>query len=168
MIDHDQTDAGQGPDMSAEQAADLRRLQLTAGEPNAEMQELEDAEAAQAAAEQAAHIDQNTSAVRMGLDIAIPFLARLYPSLAEVYTEDARAAVAMTVGPVLTKHGVDLGDIGGQYKEEIAMVVVCGPIAMATYQGMKADLAARTAPVPKAVASNGQQPAQSAEPVTLG
>lgn len=155
--------------MAPEQAADLRRLQLAAGEPNAELQAMEDAEAAQAAAEQAAQGDQNSQAVRMGLDIAIPFLCKLYPSLETVYDEQARAAVAMTVGPVLSKHGIDLGDIGGRYKEEIAMVLVCGPIAMATYQGVKADVEARDRRMPKAVASTpAAQAPKAAEPVTLG
>jgi len=155
--------------MSVEQAADLRRLQMAADQPNAEIQKLEDAEAAHAAAEVAAQVDQNTNAVRMGLDIAIPFLSRLYPSLAEVYTDDARGAVAMTVGPVLTKYGVDLGDVGGRYREEIAMVVVCGPIAMATYHGIKADVEAREKSVPKAVAAKPvEQAPEASEPVRLG
>lgn len=167
MSEHD-NQAGAAPAMADEQAMDLRRLKLAASQPNAELQALEDAEAAQAADEQAFQIDQNTGSVRMGLDIAIPFLSKLYPSLADIYTDEARAAVAMTVGPVLTKHGVNLGDIGGQYKEEIAMVAVCGPIAMATYQGIKADIAARERQVPKAVASEAKQAAPAGEPVTLG
>ena len=162
MDDHD-NQAGQAPGMSEEQAADLRRLQLAADEPNKELQALEDAEAANQAAEVAAQVDQNSNAVRMGLDIAIPFLSRLYPSLAEVYTEEARGMVAMTVGPVMTKYGIDLGDVGGRYREEIAMVVVCGPIAMATYQGMKADIEAREKRVPKAVAAKQVDPPPKAE-----
>lgn len=166
----DQADqAGQAPAISDEQAADLRRLQLAADEPNKEMQALEDAEAANQAAEVAAQVDQNSNAVRMGLDIAIPFLARLYPSLADVYTDDARMAVAMTVGPVLTKYGVDLGDVGGRYREEIAVVAVCGPIAMATYQGIKADVEAREKQAPKAVAAKQvDEPPKAAETVRLG
>lgn len=156
-------------DLPPEQLADLRRLQLAAGEPNADLQAMEDAEAAQAAAEQATHADQNSQAVRMGLDIAIPFLSKLYPSLAEIYTDEAKGAVAMTVGPVLTKYGIDLGDVGGRYREEIAMVVVCGPIAIATYQGMKADIDARVKPVPKAVASKVPEAVpEAAETVRLG
>jgi hypothetical protein len=167
MSEHEKH-AGVAPAIPEEQAMDLRRLQMAASQPNAEVQAFEDAEAAQIAAEQAAQVDQNTASVQMGLDIAIPFLSRLYPSLADIYTDEARGAVAMTVGPVLTKHGVNLGDIGGQYKEEIAMVAVCGPIAMATYAGIKADIAARERQVPKAVASNSQQAAPADEPVTLG
>jgi hypothetical protein len=166
-MEHDD-DTNAAPAMSEEQAAELRRLQLTAGEPNAEMAALEQAEADKAAAEQAAQVDQNSQAIRMGLDIAIPFLSRLYPSLAEVYDDGARGAVAMTVGPVLSKYGIDLGDVGGRYREEIAMAVVCGPIAMATYAGMKADIEARERRAPKAVASEAQQPPQQAEMVTLG
>lgn len=169
MDQSEEQQAGATPAMSAEQAADLRRLELGANEPNNELQALEDAEAAQAAAEVAAQADQNSNAVRMGLDIAIPFLSRLYPSLAEVYTDEARGAVAMTVGPVLTKYGIDLGDVGGRYREEIAMVVVCGPIAMATYQGIKADVEAREKQAPKAVATKPvEQVPKAEEPVRLG
>lgn len=152
-----------GAAISAEQSADLRRLMLAADQPNAELQALEDAEAANAAAEQAAQADQNSTAVRMGLDIAIPFLTRLYPSLEDIYDEQARTAVAMTVGPVLTKYGIDLGDVGGRYREEIAMVMVCGPIAMATYQGIKSDIEAREKRVPKAVVAKPAGAAPKAE-----
>jgi hypothetical protein len=161
---HDDQDA-----MSAEQAADLMRLQLAAAEPNAAVQAMADAEAAQAEAAQAAQVDENTNAVRLGLDVAIPFLCRLYPSLADVYTDETRGAVAMTVGPVLTKYGVHLGDVGGRYREEIAMVAVCAPIAMATYQGIKADVEAREKQVPKAVAARAVEvPPEAAETVRLG
>lgn len=159
-MDEQQSQAGA---MSAEQSADLRRLMLAADEPNAELQAVEDAEAARAAAEQAAQVDQNSNAVRMGLDIAIPFLSRLYPSLEAIYDEQARTAVAMTVGPVLTKYGIDLGDVGGRYREEIAMVMVCGPIAVATYQGIMTDVGARKKPVPKAVAAQPADEAPKAE-----
>jgi len=163
MMDNHDNQAGQAPDMSEEQAADLRRLQLAADEPNRELQALEDAEAASQAAEMAVQVDQNSQAVRMGLDVAIPFLCKLYPSLETIYDEGARQAVAMTVGPVMTKYGVNLGDVGGRYREEIAMVMVCGPIAMATYQGMKADIEAREKRVPKAVAAKQVDPPPKAE-----
>lgn len=168
-MDQNEQQAGAASAMPAEQLAELRRLELGANEPNTELQALEDAEAAQVAAEVAAQVDQNSNAVRMGLDIAIPFLSRLYPSLAEVYTDEARGAVAMTVGPVLTKYGVDLGDVGGRYREEIAMVAVCGPIAMATYQGIKADIEAREKQAPKAVAAKQvSEPPKAPEEVRLG
>jgi len=168
-MNENEDQAGAAPAMPAEQLAELRRLELGANEPNNELQAMEDAEAAQAAAEVAAQADQNSNAVRMGLDIAIPFLSRLYPSLAEVYTDEARGAVAATVGPVLTKYGIDLGDVGGRYREEIAMVVVCGPIAMATYQGMKADIEAREKQAPKAVAAKPvSEPPKAPEQVRLG
>jgi hypothetical protein len=164
-MEHDDSQGG----MSSEQATDLRRLELAAGAPDQEMQALQDAEAAQAGAEAQAQADQNSAAVRMALDVSIPFLARLYPSLAEIYTDDARTAVAMTVGPVLTKYGVDLGDLGTNYREEIALVLVCGPIAVATYQGIKTDVLAREKQVPKAVVAQAAQGAPKApESVTLG
>lgn len=158
--------------MSEEQAADLRRLEMAAGEPDIEMQRIADSEADQAAKQVAAHADANAGQVRFMLDLAIPILGQMFPSLNDVYTEEARAAVAGTVGPVLTKYEIDLSDMGSKWGPEIACVVVCGPIALATYKGINADLAAAAAKkpqVPKAVASNGQQaPAGPAVVESLG
>jgi len=95
---------------------------------------------------------QNTAAVSMMLDLAIPMIGRLYPSLDAIYTPDARAAVAASLGPVLAKHNIDLKQWGGQYQEEIACAIVCGPIALATVAGVKADIAARASAPPKAAA----------------
>jgi hypothetical protein len=125
--------------------------------------------AAQEAEQAIVEADQNIASVALILALSVPFLGRLYPSLLVVYTDEAQGAVSATLGPVLTKYGINLGDMGGRWKEEIAAVAVCGPIAIATLEGIKADIAAREKHVPKAVASN--EPRQVEKPdemVTLG
>lgn len=113
--------------------------------------------------------DQNTGQVRMILALAVPLLGKLYPSLVDIYTDPTCDQVAGTLGPVLTKYGVNLGDLGSQWGEEIAAVLVCGPIAVATYQGIKADVQARVEQAPKAVASPQPQRVETrTETVTLG
>ena len=154
--------------MSDEQAADLRRLEMSAGEPDLEQQQAAQLEEQQAAQEVAAAADQNTKSVALMLALAVPFLGKLYPCIIDIYTDEAQAAMAGTLGPVFTKHHINLGDLGGDYKEEIAAVMVCGPIAWATYAGIKADIATRAQQVPKAVASTAQQAPKIAEPVVLG
>jgi hypothetical protein len=161
-------DADTKPAMSDEQAADLRRLELSAGEPDVEQQQAAELQAQDEAQQVAAAADKNTASVALMLALAVPFLGKLYPCIIDIYTDEAQAAMAGTLGPVLTKHHINLGDLGGEYKEEIAAVIVCGPIAWATYTGIKADIASRAQQVPKAVASNLQKAPQTAEPVVLG
>jgi hypothetical protein len=86
---------------------------------------------------------QNCQGVSMMLGLAVPILSKLYPSLENVYTEQACAQIAASVGPVLAKYNVNLADWGSSYKEEIGALFVCGPIAWATVQAVKADIAAR-------------------------
>lgn len=125
---------------------------------------------AQAQAEQ--QVEQqnaNTGQVRMILALAVPILGKLYPCLVDIYDDSTCDNVAATLGPVLTKYNIDLGDMGAKWGPEIAAVMVCGPVAFATYQGIMADIASRKPQVPKAVASNGQKaPEKAPEPVVLG
>jgi hypothetical protein len=101
---------------------------------------------------------ENTQGVEMILATAVPVLGKLYPSLVAVYTPDACAAVAMSLGPVLAKYGINLKEWGGKYQEEIGALFVCGPIAWATVQGIKADIAER-AGAPKALEQGKPAPA---------
>ncbi|MTV36274.1 hypothetical protein [Duganella radicis] len=117
-------------------------------------------EAVQAAEEQQVLLsvaDENKRGVLLVLGTALPVLGKLYPSLLAVYTDEAQAAIAETVGPLLAKHGIDLKDFGGNYREEIAAALVCGPIAWATVQAVKADIAARA-----------EAPQQPAKPLPAG
>jgi hypothetical protein len=88
--------------------------------------------------------EENAQGVQMILGLAVPVLSRLYPSLADVYTDEACTAVAGSLGPLLAKYGVSLKDWGGKYQEEIGAALVCGPMAWATVQAIKTDIAARS------------------------
>jgi hypothetical protein len=105
--------------------------------------------------------EQNAAAVGGMLELALPLIGPMYPSLETIYTPDVRAQVAATLGPLLAKYGVNLEDMGGRYREEIAAAFVCGPIAIATYKGIKADIEAR-AGAPKALVQNEGKPAAQA------
>lgn len=167
MIDDQQSDTA--PSMGDEQAADLRRLQLAAAEPDADQASQEAAAADQAAAEQDSHAQGNSQQVAFILALAVPILGQIFPSILEIYTDQAQAAVSGTVGPVLTKYGVDLSNMATDYGAEIACVMVCGPIALATYKGVSSDLAAKKEQAPKAIASNSQeQPKAAPEVERLG
>lgn len=147
--------------MADEQRANLAALEMGAAQPDQAAALIESAEAdAQAAAQGA-----NTGQVRMILALAVPVLGKLYPCLIDIYDDTTCEQVAGTLGPVLTKYGIDLGDLGGKWGPEIAAIMVCGPVAFATYKGIMADIASRGAQVPKAVASTAPQ---GRETVTLG
>ncbi|MEH6434236.1 hypothetical protein [Massilia sp. DD77] len=124
-------------------------------------------EALQAAQEEAQAVtlaDANRQGVAMILGVSVPILSKLYPSLAEVYTPEACEAVSASLGPVLAKYNVNLAEWGGKYQEEIGALFVCGPIAWATVQGVKADIAARAASKPL----EHSKPSRPAEVVTAG
>ena len=120
-------------------AADALDGEAAANTPAALMEAQEEAQVASLA-------QTNSQGVMMVMETALPFLCKLYPSLAGIYDDDAKAAIAGTVGPVLAKYNVDLSAVGGAYREEIACLFVCGPIAWATVEGIKADIAARARP----------------------
>lgn len=161
--------------MSTSENTELAALAAQAGMLDGELSASgPEAMVAQAEAEQAMQQqNQNTGQVRMILALAVPVLGKLYPSIETIYTDPACDQIAATLGPVLTKYGIDLGDLGGKWGEEIAAIMVCGPIAFATYKGIQADIAARNPQPPKAVASNVNfQPVNKVTPVqetvTLG
>lgn len=127
---------------------DLEQLERQAAGIDAELaQQAPEAQEAQAeAAAQAVLIDQNTQSLGMMLELAGGTFGVVgFPSVAAVLTPENKAALAGVWGPVLTKHGINLGDLGGAYKEEIAAVVVTFPIAMAIAKGIRTDAAARAA-----------------------
>lgn len=128
-------------------SAELQALAAQASELDGEQQALSP-EAVQAEQDALAVVglaDQNAGALALILGTAVPILSKLYPSLEAVYTEEACQSIVGSVSPVLAKHGVDLSQWGGAYREEIGAVMVCAPIAWATVQAVKADITAREA-----------------------
>lgn len=89
---------------------------------------------------------QNAQGVGMILGVAVPILGKLYPSLEDIYTPAACEQIAASLGPLLAKYNISMADWGTAYKEELGAAFVCAPIAWATYQGIKADILARTTP----------------------
>jgi len=128
-------------------SAELQALAMQASQIDGE-QAAASPEAVQAAQEAQVVMgleEQNQGAIALILGTAVPVLCEIYPSLAGVYTEDACQRIVGAVSPVLAKHGVDLSQWGGAYKEEIGAAMVCVPIAWATVQAVKADIEAREA-----------------------
>ncbi|MGZ8301221.1 MAG: hypothetical protein ACXW2U_00805 [Telluria sp.] len=128
--------------------------------PGAVMEAQEQAEAISLA-------QTNQQGVAMILDMALPILGTMYPSLETVYTPEARAAVAASLGPVMAKYGINLQEWGGRYQEEIGALFVCGPIAWATVKAVKTDIMARQAAQPSAV-TKGERAAVQAPPAVAG
>ncbi|SOD41614.1 hypothetical protein [Nitrosovibrio sp. Nv4] len=76
--------------------------------------------------------------VAMFVKVASPAL----PSLSGIYTEETTAAAAQAVAAVCKKHGWMQDGVAHGYGEEVAAACVLLPLAFATYQGVKHDLAA--------------------------
>jgi hypothetical protein len=119
---------------STEQAADFAALQAAAGPAPGEVQADEDQE--QGRPELAQEIAGLVQA-------AVGMLAPMFPSLPGIYTPEATQAASVAVAGVCNKHGWMQGGVMGKWGEEIACVAIVGPLAFATYQGIKADIAAR-------------------------
>lgn len=65
----------------------------------------------------------------------------MFPSLAQVYTEEACGAIAGACVPVMKKRGWSLVGAAGKYKEEFVLAMTLLPIGMATYHAVVHDLA---------------------------
>jgi hypothetical protein len=147
-------------DMSAEQAADLQRLMAAAGEPDvaAQQQVLAEQQEAQQATNGVAA--QNAQALEVLIGLAGPTFSTFgFPSVERVLnTLDEGTGctkgqmLANVWSAVLAKHGVDLGELGGQWKEEISAVFVTLPIGFAIYQGIKNDCRPGDGPAPAGTA----------------
>ena len=125
---------GQGA-QSAEQAAELAALQAMAG-PVPGQEEGEGVQEVAAVPDLAQEITGIVQA-------AVGMLAPMFPSLPGIYTPEATQAAAAATAAVCSKHGWMQGGLMGRWGEEIACAAIVGPLAFATYLGVKADIAAR-------------------------
>ena len=125
---------GQGA-QSAEQAAEFAALQAMAG-PVPGQEEAEGEQEVAAAPDLAQEIAGIVQAV-------VGMLAPMFPSLPGIYTPEATQAAAAATAAVCSKHGWMQGGLMGRWGEEIACAALVGPLAFATYHGVKADIAAR-------------------------
>lgn len=136
---------------AGEAAADLKALQRMA---NADPGAQPDPE--EVAAEQARPaLDQEIAGALMML---AKMAGPMFPSVAEVYTDETCAAVGAAVAPVCDKYGWLQGGIGGEYGPEIMCLVVVGPMAYATYAAVQKDLEAKAAEKRRRAAERGQVP----------
>lgn len=120
--------------VGGEQAADLAALTAQAA----------DVPAAPGAPVEPEPEPRDLAAEIEGLTLAaVGILAPMFPSLPAIYTKTATAAAAAAVANVCNKHGWMQGGVLGRYGEEIACLAVVGPLAFATYNGIRGDLAAR-------------------------
>lgn len=120
--------------LSSEQAQDLAALEALANDqPLLPGQEPEPApvDPVQALADEIAGIVLSVSAV----------LAPALPSLKRIYTPEASKAVGLAVAGVCGKHGWLSGGLMGEYAEEISAAIILLPLSVATYQGVKGDIA---------------------------
>lgn len=119
-----------------EQAADLAALQAAAAATDTPPATTDQAEA------EAPRPDLATEIAGM-VTVAVATLGPMFPSLKDTYTPEVTQAAAQAIAAVCNKHGWMQGGLMGKWGEEIACAAIVGPLAFQTYQGIKADLAAR-------------------------
>jgi len=123
--------------MSAEQAADLAALTVAANED-------QDAPGApNEAQEQSANVPDLADELAALFSVAVATLGPIFPSIKAIYTKDTIGAASGAIAAVCTKRGWLSGGMMGEYAEEITALAIVGPLALATYQGVKSDIEAR-------------------------
>lgn len=166
------------PAMPDEQAADLRRLQLAAAAPNAELKQLEDAEEEQQLQQEQSLVDRNTATLSMITELAVPVFRQFgFPTVSDVLAGPHEAlegmsngqALAVAWAPVLAKYGVDLSNVSDRYKVEIGAVMMTLPVAKALYVAIQVDSGkGRKVRVAAAVQVDAAPAEAPAGPATLG
>ncbi|MGZ3319672.1 MAG: hypothetical protein ACXU9C_01685 [Xanthobacteraceae bacterium] len=172
----DPQDIEAAPRPNEEEAASLRALGALAAEEGAQEQKIAEQAQAQENAVLMSLEQENEQALMLVADLATPVFGGFgFPTVARVLQEQNEGSgltnaqtLAKAWAPVLTKYGVSLGDLGGQYKDEIGAVLVTVPIATALWQAVKADAGAKPKPAPKAVVQEAAPAAAGAEPERLG
>lgn len=90
------------------------------------------------------------------LKTAAAILTPAFPCLAEIYTEATCRQLGEAAAPVMDKYGLSVGGLFDRWGAEITLAATALPVAVATWHGVKADLAARRAPA--------DEPAATTEP----
>lgn len=126
--------AVKAPDLPVEQAADLAVLQAEAigadpqpGAPDPV---------------QAISLEQEFSGLTTAL---LAVVGPLFPSLKPIYTPEVIEAASSAVAAVCRKRGWLAGGVMGEYAEEVTALIVCGPLALASVQAVRGDLASMKA-----------------------
>lgn len=134
LNDDDGADSGGNP---AEMQAELRALEAGAAE---DAGAIPAGDAAEPAGELVVPLSQELTGM---LSMLSKLAAPIFPSLGAIYTDEVCATLGQAIAPVCEKHGWLAGGIGGEYAEEMMCLVVVGPIAYATYAGVRGDLEER-------------------------
>jgi hypothetical protein len=124
-----------------EQAADLAALQAAAASTETAPDTLDQGEAPRM------DLAQEIAGLAT---VAVATLGPMFPSIKTIYTPEVTEAAAQAIAAVCNKHGWMQGGMMGEWGEEIACVLIVGPLAMQTVKGVKADMAAREKEKPKA------------------
>ena len=117
-------------EMVEEQAADLAALQAAADE----------APPPPGTPEPPPPVDLGAEIAGL-ITVAVATLGPIFPSLGDIYTPAATQSAAGAIAAVCEKHGWAQGGMLGKWGPEIACALVVGPLALATYKGISADLA---------------------------
>lgn len=119
---------------SSEQAADLAALEsIASAEGNAA-----------ALVQQTQTVDERGKLAMELAGITQTFVAMaspVLPSLAKIYTAETVEAATQAAAAVCVKHGWLQGGVFDGYGEEITAAIVLGPLAFATYHGVRGDIA---------------------------
>jgi hypothetical protein len=77
------------------------------------------------------------------VSMGVALLSPMFPSLKDIYTEQAVGAASGALAGVCQKHGWMQGGMVGGWGEELAAVAIVGPLVFATVQGVKGDMQAK-------------------------
>lgn len=84
-----------------------------------------------------------TSEARGLIDFAVSLFTPLFPSLAAIYTEPAKASLAGATAPLMEKYNFSMGKLFERWGAEINFAIVAMPLGLQTYQAVKLDIASR-------------------------
>ncbi len=89
------------------------------------------------------------------LQAVAALFAPVFPCLATIYTPDTCRRLGDSAAPVMAKYGLSVGGLFERWGAEITLAATAFPVALATWQGIKADIAARApSPDPAPAAGN--------------
>jgi len=147
------------PEVSDDEAASLAAIRAAVASENKELgqQQEQDAPAAPV---------PPTLAMEIGglLTMLVSMAKPVLPSLGAIYTPETTDAVAGAVAAVCDKHGWLQGGIANGYSEEILAASILLPVGFATYQGVRADLAAMKPKKETAAIATEETPAAETAP----
>jgi hypothetical protein len=138
--------------LSSEQAQDLAALEMGVAESPMLPGE-------EPAPDPAATLGDEIAGIVLSLTAV---LSPALPSLKRIYTPETTKAAGAAIAAVCVKHGWLSGGLMGEWSEEISAAIIILPLSVATYQGVKSDVAelkAKAEPAKKAQIAPAVSPA---------